>query len=217
MTIRILLCDDQALITEGMQMILETDREIKVVGAARDGVQVTEMTAELKPDIVLMDLKMPGMNGVHATRAIRRDFPELPVLVLTTFDADDWVMDAIRAGASGYLLKDTPRDQLIQAIKDTVAGKAYIDPNIAGKLLGRLANAPSQTEQSTLSAQLNEREIELLTLMTHGLNYGEIAKRMFLSEGTVRNYASAMFTKMNVSDRMQAVTLAMRFGLTNGR
>jgi two-component system, NarL family, response regulator LiaR len=217
MTIRVLLCDDQALITEGLQMILETDREFKVIGAARDGIQVLEMAAELKPDIVLMDLKMPGMNGVHATRAIRRDFPDLPVLVLTTFDADDWVMDAIRAGASGYLLKDTPRDQLIHAIKDTVAGKTYIDPNIAGKLLGRLANAQTESEPSTLSAQLNEREIELLTLMTHGLNYGEIAKRMFLSEGTVRNYASAMFAKMNVSDRMQAVTLAMRFGLTNSR
>jgi two-component system, NarL family, response regulator LiaR len=213
MSIRVMLCDDQALVTDGIQMILETDSALKVVGVARDGVQAVELTGQCKPDIVLMDLKMPGMNGVHATRAIRRDHPETPVLVLTTFDGDDWVMDAIRAGASGYLLKDTPREQLINAVKDTVAGKAFVDPTVAGRLLDRLANTPVQNESSTLIATLTERERDMLTLMTHGLTYGEIAKRMFLSEGTVRNYASAIFTKLNVSDRMQAVVLAMRFGL----
>jgi DNA-binding NarL/FixJ family response regulator len=215
MSIRVLLCDDQALVTDGIQMILETDSSLKVVGVARDGIQAVEMVAQIKPDVVLMDLKMPGMNGVHATRAIRRDFPDIPVLVLTTFDGDDWVLDAIRSGASGYLLKDTPRDQLISAVKNTVAGKSVIDPAVAGKLLSRIASAPAQENVSTLTAQLSERELELLKLMTHGLSYGDIAKRLFLSEGTVRNYASSLFAKMNVADRIQAVVMALRFGLVS--
>jgi DNA-binding NarL/FixJ family response regulator len=215
MTIRVLLCDDQALVTDGIQLILETDSTLKVVGVARDGVQAVEMVQQVKPDIVLMDLKMPGMNGVHATQAIRRDHPHIPVLVLTTFDGDDWVLDAIRSGAAGYLLKDTPRDRLIAAVKDTVAGKAHIDPSVAGKLLSRVANAPSPQAASMLTEQLNERELDILRLMTHGLNNSDIAKRMFLSEGTVRNYASAIFDKLGVNDRTQAVVLALRFGLAN--
>jgi DNA-binding NarL/FixJ family response regulator len=215
MTIRVLLCDDQALVTDGIQLILETDSTLKVVGVARDGVQAIEMVSQVKPDIVLMDLKMPGMNGVHATQAIRRDHPHIPVLVLTTFDGDDWVMDAIRSGAAGYLLKDTPRDRLITAVKDTVAGKAHVDPNVAGKLLHSVANAPAPPAASALAERLNERELDILTLMTHGLNNGDIAKRMFLSEGTVRNYASAIFDKLGVNDRTQAVVLALRFGLVN--
>jgi DNA-binding NarL/FixJ family response regulator len=215
MTIRVLLCDDQALVTDGIQLILETDSTLKVVGVARDGVQAVEMVQQVKPDIVLMDLKMPGMNGVHATQAIRRDHPHIPVLVLTTFDGDDWVMDAIRSGAAGYLLKDTPRDRLITAVKDTVAGKAHVDPNVAGKLLHSVANAPAPQVASMLTERLNERELDILRLMTHGLNNGDIAKRMFLSEGTVRNYASAIFDKLGVNDRTQAVVLALRFGLAN--
>jgi DNA-binding NarL/FixJ family response regulator len=215
MTIRVLLCDDQELVTDGIQLILETDSAIKVVGVARDGVQALEMVPQVKPDIVLMDLKMPGMNGIHTTQAIRRDYPHIPVLVLTTFDADDWVMDAIRSGAAGYLLKDTPRERLIAAVKDTAAGKTHVDPNVAGKLLTHIVNSPAQSSASTLTDQLNEREVEILKLMTHGLHYDDIARRVFLSEGTVRNYASAIFTKLGVSDRMQAVVLAIRFGLVS--
>ena len=220
MTIRVLLCDDQALVSDGIQLILETDASLKVVGVARDGVQAIELVAQVKPDIVLMDLKMPGMNGVHATQIIRRDHPQIPVLVLTTFDGDDWVMDAIRSGAAGYLLKDTPRERLIAAVKDTAAGKTHVDPSVAGKLLTHIVNSPTQsaaTTPSTLTDQLSERELEILKLMTHGLHYDEIARRVFLSEGTVRNYASAIFTKLGVSDRMQAVVLAIRFGLVSAR
>ena len=214
MSIRVLLCDDQALVTDGLQLILETDASIEVVGAASDGSQAVELAARLKPDIVLMDLKMPGMNGVQATYAIRRDHPEIPVLVLTTFDDDAWVLDAIRSGAAGYLLKDTPRDRLITAIKDTVAGKTHIDPQVAGKLLQRVAHPGAAPNAPKLREALSKRELGVLKLMTQGMNYGEIAERLFLSEGTVRNYASSIFTKLDVTDRTQAVVLALKFGLT---
>lgn len=215
MSIRVLLCDDQALVTDGLQLILETDAVFEVVGAASDGAQAIEMAARTRPDIVLMDLKMPGVNGVQATYAIRRDHPEIPVLVLTTFDDDAWVLDAVRAGAAGYLLKDTPRDRLIAAIKDTVAGKTHIDPQVAGKLLSRIAQPETASNAPMLREALSKRELGVLKLMTEGLNYGEIAERLFLSEGTVRNYASSIFTKLDVTDRTQAVVVALRFGLVS--
>jgi DNA-binding NarL/FixJ family response regulator len=214
MTIRVLLCDDQELVTYGIQLILETDPTLTVVGVARDGVQAVELAAKLKPDIVLMDLKMPGMNGIYATQAIKRDHPNMPVLVLTTFDADNWVMDAIRSGAVGYLLKDAPRERLLAAVKDAVEGRSPIDPAVAGKLLNRLASStPEPQASAVLTEPLNPRELRILTLMTHGLNNAEIARRMNLSEGTVRNYVTTLFDKLNVSDRVQAVVLALKFGL----
>jgi DNA-binding NarL/FixJ family response regulator len=211
--IRILLCDDQALVSDGLQMILETDPALRVVGIASDGQQALELAAESTPDIVLMDLKMPVMNGVQATAALRRDHPALPVLVLTTFDDDEWLLDAIRSGASGYLLKDTPRDRLIAAVKEAVAGKTPVDPAVAGKLFSRLsAPAPSPSDSPRL-ASLNEREREVLSLIAQGLTNSEIAGRLYLSEGTVRNYVSAILAKLDVADRTQAAVLALRYGL----
>ncbi|MCX6018559.1 MAG: response regulator transcription factor [Chloroflexi bacterium] len=211
--IRILLCDDQEIVTEGLHLILETDPELRIVGAASNGAQAVEMAAVLQPDLVLMDLKMPGMNGVRATRAIRRAQPAEAVLVLTTFDDDSWVLDAIRSGASGYLLKDTSRDRLIEAIKDTVAGKTHVDPQVAGKLLQQIAQRDPAPEPLALVEPLTKREVDVLRLMTEGLSYMEIAGRLFLSEGTVRNYASSIFAKMGVADRMQAVVTALREGV----
>src|SRR5512141_2459612 len=137
--IRILICDDQDLVCEGLKGILSTDAELKIVGVVNDGAEALEKIPACQPDLVLMDLKMPVMNGVQATRQIRQGYPRIEVLVLTTYDADEWVFDAIRAGARGYLLKDTPRDQLIEAIKGTAAGKTHVDPNIAGKLFDQVA------------------------------------------------------------------------------
>ena len=211
--IRILLCDDQEIVTEGLHLILETDPELRIVGAASNGAQAVEMAAVLQPDLVLMDLKMPGMNGVRATRAIRRAQPAVAVLVLTTFDDDSWVLDAIRSGASGYLLKDTSRDRLIEAIKDTVAGKTHVDPQVDGKLLQQIAQRDPAPEPLALVEPLTKREVDVLRLMTEGLSYMEIAGRLFLSEGTVRNYASSIFAKMGVADRMQAVVTALREGV----
>lgn len=214
MTIRILLCDDQALVLDGLQMILETDPVLRVVGTASEGQIALELVSQMKLDIVLMDLKMPGMNGVQATATIRRNYPDLPVLVLTTFDDEEWLIDAIRSGASGYLLKDTPRDRLIAAVKDTVAGKTHLDPAVAGKLLPRLSTPmPQPAADSPRFAMLNERERDILKLIAQGLTNSEIAGRMFLSDGTVRNYVSAILAKLDVQDRTQAAVLALRYGL----
>ena len=213
--IRILLCDDQSIVISGLQQILETDSELRVVGSAMNGAQAVELVASLQPDIVLMDLKMPGMNGVRATCVIRQAYPSVAVLVLTTFDDDSWVLDAVRAGASGYLLKDAPRDRLVAAVKDTVAGRTHVDPQVAGKIFQQLARAESTNDVDApmLVESLTKRELGVLRLMTEGLSYTEISGRLFLSEGTVRNYASSIFAKLGVADRTQAVVIALRFGL----
>ena len=194
--------------------ILEADTEIKVTGIAHNGVEALEQIEKSIPDLVLMDLKMPVMNGVVATRKIREKYPDVRVLILTTFDDDEWLFDAIRSGASGYLLKDRPRSELIKAIKGTVNGGSYVDPAVAGKLLSNVAlSIPQRTPNLDIS--LSDREIEVLRLLVMGLSNADIAKRLFLSEGTVRNYTSAIFAKLNVADRTQAVVVALRTGLVD--
>ena len=211
MAIRVLICDDQDVVREGLQAILKSCKEIEVVGLAGDGDEALQMIPSAKPDVVLMDLKMPVMNGIQATHHIRAQYPEVYVLVLTTYDADQWVFDAIRSGAAGYLLKDTPRDGLIAAIKGTAEGKTHVDPNVAGKLFTQVSKAPA--EDTTVTASLSEREREVLSLLARGLSNADIAARLYLSEGTVRNYVSAVFVKLGVSDRTQAAVLALRYGL----
>jgi DNA-binding NarL/FixJ family response regulator len=212
--IRVLICDDQAIVCEGLQAILSTVRDIEVVGVANDGAQGVEMVPETRPDVVLMDLKMPVMNGVKATQLIREHHPEVHVLVLTTYDADEWVFDAIRSGASGYLLKDTPRERLVEAIRDTAEGKTPVDTAVAGKLFAQvvMGSAPPDT---SIARDLSEREREVLGLLARGLTNAEIAGRLYLSEGTVRNYVSAVLAKLDVPDRTQAAVLALRYGLAD--
>ena len=161
-----------------------------------------------------MDLKMPKMNGIQATKAIRKQFPDVRILVLTTYDADEWVIDAIRNGAAGYLLKDTPQEQLVTAILDTAAGRVHIDPQVAGIVLDQIVHrsATVVVDQKSIS-QLSEREREVLRCIATGLNNTEIAQSLFLSEGTVKNYVSAIFSKLNVTDRTQAAIFAIRAGL----
>jgi DNA-binding NarL/FixJ family response regulator len=210
--IRVIICDDQAIIRDGLEMLLKLERDIEVAGLAQDGAEAVELTAAKSPDLVLMDLKMPGLNGVEATRSIRKRHPDIKVLVLTTYDDDEWIFDAIRAGASGYLLKDTPREKVIEAIRGTVAGKSFVDPVIAGKLLDQVAN--EQVKPSTvLTAKLSERETEVVRLLARGFSNIEIAGQLHLSEGTVRNHVSAIFTKLDVSDRTQAAIIAIQHGL----
>jgi DNA-binding NarL/FixJ family response regulator len=212
---KVVICDDQATIRDGLEMLLTLEKDIDVVGRAQDGWEAVEMAAKQQPDLVLMDLKMPGMNGIEATRQIRARYPAVKVLVLTTYDDDEWVFDAVRAGAAGYLLKDTPREELIRAVKETVLGKSFVDPAVAGKLLSRVAER--QTQPATLiTDKLTDREVDVLRLLARGLNNAEIAERLFLSEGTVRNYVSAVFAKLEVSDRTQAAVIAIRHGLGNG-
>ena len=210
---RVLICDDQAVVTEGLRAILGTDAELEVVGVAHDGAEALEMIPDARPEVVLMDLKMPGMNGVNATRRIRETYPEIKVLVLTTYDIDEWVFDAIRSGASGYLLKDTPRDDLVEAIKGTAQGRTYVDPVVAGKLFDQVSQSAAPPDTGLID-ELSGREREILGLIGRGLSNRDIAEELHLSEGTVRNYVSSIFAKLDVSDRTQAAVLALRYGVT---
>ena len=193
-------------------MLLKLEPDINIVGLAEDGAVAVEMVARDQPDLVLMDLKMPITNGVEATRQIKSQFPNVKVLVLTTYDDDEWVFNAIQAGASGYLLKDSPRDELIKAVRGTVAGKTFIDPSVAGKVLRQATS--HQTQSSTLIIEkLTGREIDVLRLLARGLNNKDISERLFLTEGTVRNHVSSILAKLNVTDRTQAAVIAIQHGL----
>ena len=212
--IRVLICDDQEVVREGLKVILGTSAEVEVVGLAEDGADALDKVAYLKPDIVLMDLKMPHMNGVKATRLIRERYPEVRVLVLTTYDADEWVFDAIRSGAAGYLLKDTPKVDLVEAMRNVIAGKTPVDPAVAGKLFNQITRHPPITD-TTMIEELSDREVEVLKYLARGLTNAQIAAELHLSEGTVRNYVSSLFTKLEVADRTQAAIFAMRYGIVN--
>ena len=211
--IRVLICDDQRVVCEGLRTILSTARQIEVVGLAQDGSEAVALAARTRPHVVLMDLKMPVSNGVQATREIRARFPDVRVLVLTTYDADEWVFDAIRAGASGYLLKDSTREALVAAIEGTAAGKTHVDPTVAGRLFAHVALG-TQAPESPLLRSLTEREREILGLLGRGLSNAGIAVHLHMAEGTVRNYVSAILGKLNLADRTQAALLALRCGLS---
>ncbi|MFN2284237.1 MAG: response regulator [Anaerolineae bacterium] len=211
---RVIICDDQAIVRDGLELLLNLERDIEVVGLAQDGAEAVELVAQHQPDLILMDLKMPGMNGIEATRQIRTHYPEVKVLVLTTYDDDEWVFDAIRAGAAGYLLKDTPRAEVIKAVRGTVAGQSFVDPQVTGKLLQQVAS--QQEHPAThITDKLTEREEDVLRLLAKGLTNADIAARLYLSEGTVRNHISAILAKLGVSDRTQAAVIAIQHGLGN--
>ncbi len=209
---KVVICDDQAIIRDGLAMLLMLEKDIEIAGQASDGAEAVELVARHLPDMVLMDLKMPGMNGIEATRQIRTRYPAVKVLVLTTYDDDEWVFDAIRAGAAGYLLKDTPRADLVKAVRGTVEGKTFVDPAVAGKMLGQLASQQTQP-QSVITKDLSEREVDVLRLIARGYTNAEIAADLHLSEGTVRNHVSAVLAKLGVADRTQAAVIAIRHGL----
>lgn len=209
---RVLIVDDQEVVREGMRAILGTVPGIEVVDVAANGAEAVELAEQLEPDVILMDLNMPIMNGVESTRALRATRPDVKILVLTTYDAEEWVLDAIRAGASGYMLKDAPRERLIEAIKGTAAGESHVDPGVAGNLMARVAVA-EPAAPSNVAADLSEREIDVLRLLGNGMSNAAIAEQLFLSEGTVRNYVSSILAKLQVEDRTQAAVLAVRNGL----
>ncbi len=208
---KVVICDDQDIVRDGLVMLLKLEKDIEVVGTATDGSEALELVDKSQPDLVLMDLKMPVMNGVEATRRIKTNHPNIKVLVLTTYDDDQWVFDAIRAGASGYLLKDTPRDELVTAIRGTFSGKSYVDPSVAGKLLD-MASSHQTQPTNIITEKLTEREIQILQLIAKGLSNTVIAERLFLSDGTVRNHVSSILAKLGVSDRTQAAVVAIQHG-----
>jgi DNA-binding NarL/FixJ family response regulator len=212
--VRVLICDDQTVVREGLAAILSTDDEIEVVGLARNGEEALALTATDRPDVVLMDLNMPVMNGIQATQRLRLRHPAVRVLVLTTYADDAWVMDAIRAGAAGYLLKDTRRDDLVAAIKGTAEGKAFLDPAVAGTLMRQMIAEPAARPVDAGQVDvLTERELDVLRLLAQGYSNPEIAQRMHLAAGTVRNYVSTILQKLGVGDRTQAAVVALQRGL----
>ncbi len=209
---KIIICDDQDIVRDGLALLLKLETDIEIVGVAANGVEAIELIAKKQPDLVLMDLKMSVMNGVDATREIKTKFPAVKVLVLTTYGTDDWIFDAVRAGASGYLLKDAPREEVLKAVRGTVAGKNYVDPAIAGKILGEISGSKKKPS-NLITGKLTQREIEVLQLLAKGLSNEDISKKLFLSEGTVRNHVSSIVDKLGVSDRTQAAIMAIQHGL----
>ena len=215
MSIRVLLCDDQALVRSGFRMILETREDLEVVGEAEDGVQALELTWRQLPDVVLMDVRMPRLDGVEATRRLVEAGSEARVLILTTFDLDEYVFEALRAGASGFLLKDVQPAQLVDAVRVVARGEALLAPTVTRRLLDRFARslpgAPEPPAQEL--AALTEREREVLAVLAEGLSNAELAERLFLSETTVKTHVSSILRKLGLRDRVQAVVLAYQAGL----
>lgn len=219
--IRVLIVDDQDVVRHGLGVILSHQAGIEVAGYAADGQEALEQAAALRPDVALMDLKMPRMNGIQATRQITRQFPAVKVVALTTYDGDEWVFDAIRAGASGYLLKDSDGAEIVAAVRGAMADQVHIDPAVAGKVLHefkRLAGPAGRPASSPVPAplpleELTERELSVLQELAQGKSNREIAESLHLAEGTVKNYVSIIIDKLHANDRTQAAILALKRGL----
>lgn len=214
-TIRLLLVDDQALFREGLRTLLGTQPDLDVVGEAANGQEAVRLAAELKPDVVLMDLRMPVLDGASATRRLRQMIPEARVIMLTTFDDDETVFDGLRAGAVGYLLKDTQAARLFEAIRAAARGESFLQPSIAAKVVAefqRLAQRPAAPAPSS-GESLSEREVEVLRLLSRGATNREIASTLVLAEGTVKNHVTNILGKLGVSDRTQAALRARELGL----
>ncbi|MGA9760926.1 MAG: response regulator transcription factor [Gaiellaceae bacterium] len=215
MTIRVLIADDQALVRSGFRMILEARDDLAVVGEAENGAQAIELARELEPDVVLMDVRMPVLDGVEATRRLLEAGSQARVIILTTFDLDEYVFEALRAGASGFLLKDVQPAQLAEAIRVVASGEALLAPSITRRLLDRFASslgAPGRRPPPELDS-LTPRELEILRLIAGGLTNAEIASELFVSETTVKTHVSSVLRKLHLRDRVQAVVLAYEAGL----
>ena len=205
--IRLLIVDDHPIVRDGLRAVFESEAAFEVVGQAADGVEAVDRAAALGVDVVLMDLRMPRMGGVEAIRRLRETAPDIRVLVLTTFDSDTDVLPAVEAGATGYLLKDAPRDELLRAVHAAYLGQAVLAPSVAQKLLGRVRTPAAPIEQ------LTDRELKVLTLVAAGTTNREAAKQLFISEATVKTHLLHAYAKLGVRDRAAAVAEAYKRGL----
>jgi DNA-binding NarL/FixJ family response regulator len=217
--IKLLLVDDQALFREGLHTLLSVQPDLEVVGEAANGNEALTMAAALLPDVVLMDLRMPVLDGVAATRQLHAAQPECRIIILTTFDADEYVFDGLRAGAIGYLLKDVPSEKLVEAIRTAVRGETFLQPSVAAKVVAEFTRltqtqaAPAPSKDAALLDTLSERELEILRLVASGASNKEIANTLFITEGTAKNHLTNILSKLGVRDRTQAALKAKELGL----
>lgn len=212
--IDILLADDQALVRGGIRAMLEVEDDLRVVGEAEDGARAVEQTLLRRPDVVLMDIRMPGTDGIEATRRLVARGSDARVLVVTTFDLDEYVFAALRAGASGFLLKDADPERLVDAVRTVAAGETLLAPTVTRRLVEHFVRGPDPGAASRARfAELTERELEVLGLVARGLSNGEIAAQLFLSEATVKTHVTRFLAKLGLRDRVQAVVLAYETGL----
>ena len=215
MSLAVLIVDDQALVRAGFRMILEAEQDMEVVGEAADGREAVDEARRLRPDVVLMDVRMPEVDGIEATRRLLSDAADTKVVMLTTFDMDEYVYDALRAGASGFLLKDVPPEQLVAGIRAVASGDALLAPSVTRRVIEEFVRRPPASVR-TLPAKLDDltaRELEVLKLIARGLSNAEIATELFVSETTVKTHVAHVLMKLDLRDRVQAVVLAYESGL----
>ena len=211
--IRVAIADDQALVRTGFRVILEAEPDLEVVGEAADGREMVDLVRARRPDVVLMDVRMPNLDGIGATRRLIM-LPQPPrVLMLTTFDLDEYVYEALRAGASGFLLKDAGADELLPAVRVVAAGEALLSPSITRRLIADYARRPPASEQPAALAELTPRELEVLRFLARGISNAEIASELVLGEATIKTHVARIFSKLDLHDRAQAVVLAYETGL----
>ncbi|WP_433803461.1 response regulator [Actinomycetospora sp. CA-084318] len=212
--IDVVVADDEALVRGGIRMILEAQGDLVVVGEAADGAEAVRLVVDLRPAVVLMDVRMPRLDGLEATRRIVRSSAGTKALMLTTFDQDAHVYDALRAGAGGFLLKSSPPEHLVHAVRVVAAGESLLDPSITRRLVERFVSRPSPAMAARdVLAHISDRESEVLRLVARGLSNAEIARTLFLSEGTVKTHVNRLLRKLDLRDRVQAVVLAYESGL----
>jgi DNA-binding NarL/FixJ family response regulator len=213
MSIRVLLADDQQLVRTGFRMILGAEKDIEVVGEAGDGAEAVERAVQLRPDVVLMDIRMPVLDGLEATRRVVEVTADTRVLILTTFDLNEYVYEALRAGASGFLVKDAPAAQLVTAIRVVADGDALLAPSVTRRLITEFARRPAPGTRPQEMKELTPRELEVLRLVARGLSNAEIAKELFVSDATVKTHVARVLMKLSLRDRVQAVVAAYESGL----
>ncbi|WP_353814485.1 response regulator [Agromyces sp. SYSU T00266] len=210
---RVLLADDQQLVRAGLRSILEHEDDVVVVGEAEDGAEAVRLAAELGPDLVLMDIRMPGMDGITATRQVVARPSPPTVVVLTTFEADEYVYAALRGGAAGFLLKDISPEELVASVRAAVAGDRILSPSITRRLIAHYVAAPDPAEADRATAHLSEREVEVLRLVARGRSNHEIAATLFIAESTVKTHLARLLQKLDLRDRVHAVVFAYEHGL----